>query len=81
MQADGEYDDGSNTVRMLQRRHTKPLHSHETYLQEDIQPTYASEARGVNPWTGQSAEEVREAAFSEQQYQDQLKRVSQTARK
>lgn len=58
-----------NAVTLLQRRHTKPLRSHQTYLYPKVQPSYASEARGENPWTGQTAEEVREAAYSEQQYQ------------
>jgi hypothetical protein len=58
-----------NAVTLLQRRHTKPLSSHLTYLYPGVQPTTASEARGENPWTGQTAEEVREAAYSEQQYQ------------
>jgi hypothetical protein len=58
-----------NPVTLLQRRHTKPLSSHKTYLQPQAQPKSVSEARGENPWTGQTADEVREAAYSQHQFQ------------
>jgi len=68
----GKLDDeplSLNPVGLLQKRHTEPLHSHEVYLVPEVQPPSASAARGENPWTGQTADEVREAAFSQQQYQ------------
>ena len=67
-----EEDLDLNPVGLLQKRHTEPLHSHEVYLVPECQPDSVSAASGANPWTGQTAEEVREAAYSEQQYQQLL---------
>lgn len=64
-----------NAVTMLQRRHSQPLTSHQTYLYPAVQPKSSSEARGENPWTGQTADEVREAAYSEQQYRQQQQQL------
>lgn len=58
-----------NPVGMLQRRHTKPLQSFKTYMQPEVQPHSSSEIKGANPWTGQTADEVREAAFSQAQFE------------
>jgi hypothetical protein len=58
-----------NVVTLLERRQTKPLTSYQKYVYPKVQPTYASEARGENPWTGQTAEEVHQARYSQQQHQ------------
>ena len=73
---DDDDDDGAidpNPVGLLQKRHSQPLHSHETYLVPEIQPHSPSAARGCNPWTGQTADEIREAAYSEYQFQQLIK--------
>ena len=59
----------ANPIGMLQRRHTKPLQSFKTYMQPEVQPHSSSEIKGANPWTGQTADEVREAAFSQAQFE------------
>jgi hypothetical protein len=59
----------ANAIGFLQRRYTKPVESHHTYLNPEIQPTTTNEPRGENPWTGETAEEVREKAYSETMYQ------------
>lgn len=66
-----EQEDKSNAneIRFLQRRYTKPVESHHIYLNPEIQPTTTNEPRGENPWTGETAEEVREKAYSETMYQ------------
>jgi len=62
-----------NPVGLLQKRHSEPLHSHEVFLVPEAQPHSPSAARGCNPWTGQTADEVREAAFSEYQFRKMQK--------
>lgn len=60
-------------MSFIQRRPTKPVESHHVYLNPEAQPAAESEARGENPWTGETAQEVREKAFSEQQYQQKMR--------
>jgi len=67
-----------NPVGLLQKRHSEPLHSHEVFLVPEAQPHSASAARGCNPWTGQTADEVREAAFSEYQFKKMQKEKAVT---
>jgi len=62
-----------NPVGLLQKRHTEPLHSHEIFLMPEVQPHSPAAARGCNPWTGQTADEVREAAFSQHQFEQMQK--------
>ena len=68
-----------NPVGLLQKRHSEPLHSHEVYLVPDIQPHSSSAARGCNPWTGQTADEIREAAYSEYKFQQMKKESARAA--
>lgn len=70
-QKESKEDQTPNSVPLLQKHHSKPLSSHQTYLYPAVQPGSASEARGENPWTGQTADEVREASYSEHQYKRQ----------
>lgn len=70
-----------NPVGLLQKRHSEPLHSHEMFLVPEAQPHSASAARGCNPWTGQTADEVREAAFSESQFQKMQKEKGKVEKK
>lgn len=76
---DDEVED-TNPIRLLQRRHTKPVESFRTYLQPEVQPKTSSQIRGSNPWTGQTADEVREAAFSQWQYDEIMKQGSPHAK-
>lgn len=68
-----------NPVGLLQKRHSEPLHSHEAYLIPEIQPHSSSAARGCNPWTGQTADEIREAAYSEHKFQQMMKESAKAA--
>lgn len=61
-----------NAIGLLQRRHTKPVESHHIYLNPEVQPSTTNEPRGENPWTGETAEEVREKAYSETMYQQMI---------
>lgn len=66
-------ENDTNPIRLLQRRHSKPVESFRTYLQAEAQPKSSSAIKGSNPWTGQTADEVREAAFSQWQYDQMTK--------
>lgn len=68
-----EEEVSSNPIRLLQRRHSKPVETFRTYLQARAQPKSSSEIKGSNPWTGQTADEVREAAFSQWQFDEMMK--------
>jgi hypothetical protein len=68
-----DQDMDANPIRLLQRRHSKPVESFRTYLQPEAQPKWSCAIKGANPWTGQTADEVREAAFSKWQYDQMTK--------
>jgi hypothetical protein len=73
VETDLDDENDTNRIGLLQRRHSKPVESFRTFLQPEAQPKSSSAIHGSNPWTGQTADEVREAAFSQWQYDQMTK--------